>query len=79
MKVSVINILICFVQYLNESSIQVLNKTKGLAWLLEPQALGKLITYDICSSIKQNLSHTCVLRPNASGKLMTYGIYSSIK
>ena len=61
------------------ASIQVLNRTKGPAWLLEPQALGKLITYEICSSIKKNLSHACVVGSDGLGKLITYDICSGIK
>ena len=42
-------------------------------------SLGKLITYDIYSSIKQNQSLAWHLGPQALGKLRTYDIYLSIK
>ena len=42
------------------------------AWLLGPQAKGKLTISGILSSVKQNLSLAWLLEPQAKGKLTTF-------
>ena len=58
---------------------KVVKQNLSHACVLEPDALGKLIIYDIYSSIKQNQSLAWHLGPQDMGKLITYDIHSSIK
>ena len=59
------------------TSIPSIKQNQSLAWFLGPQALEKLITYDVYSSIKQNQSVEWLLGPRVLGKLITYGVHLS--